>query len=135
MIFARYRDLFEDCPPAFWPWLWLQLVWLLALKEQDGRERLIMVGAWGHVIVLALGDDPYAPKSWTAASMRSYVRPLADMLTAQSPAPQLAPPEQNALAQQSRVCWGAGFPLSLAFAGLGLRRFPTGLSPPLSCQP
>ncbi len=80
MIFDRYRDLFEDCPPVFWPWLWLQLAFLLALKDQDGRERLIMVSAWGQVIVLALGDDPYAPKRWRAEDMRKYVRPLRDRL-------------------------------------------------------
>jgi hypothetical protein len=60
MIFNRYRDLFEDCAPAFWPWLWLQLYLLLAQKADDGRERLIMVTWWGHVFVLAVGDDPHA---------------------------------------------------------------------------
>lgn len=58
MIFNRYRDLFEDCAPAFWPWLWLQLCLLLAQKADDGRERLIMVTWWGHVCVLAVGDAP-----------------------------------------------------------------------------
>ncbi len=80
MIFDRFRDLFEDCPPVFWPWLWLQLAFLLALKDQDGRERLIMVSAWGQVIVLALGDDPNAPKGWRAEDLRGYVRPLHERL-------------------------------------------------------
>ncbi len=64
----------------FWPWLWLQLAFLLALKDQDGRERLIMVSAWGQVIVLALGDDPHAPKGWGPEDLRDYVRPLRDRL-------------------------------------------------------
>jgi hypothetical protein len=59
MIFTRYRDLFDDCVPAFWPWLWLQLALLLAQKAEDGRERLIMVTWWGYVCVLALGDAPH----------------------------------------------------------------------------
>ncbi len=74
MIFDRYRDLFEDCPPVFWPWLWLQLAFLLALKDQDGRERLIMVSYWGKVIVLALGDDPNAPKGWCAEDLRPHLQ-------------------------------------------------------------
>ncbi len=73
MIFTRFRDLFEDCPPVFWPWLWLQLAFLLALKDQDGRERLIMVSAWGQVIVLALGDDPNAPKGWGSNDLAPHL--------------------------------------------------------------
>lgn len=82
MIFARYRDLFDACLPAFWPWLWLQLAILLAHKAADGRERLIMVTWWGKVFVLAIGDDPSAPKPWTPAQVRLYVRPLGAALHA-----------------------------------------------------
>ncbi len=64
----------------FWPWLWLQLAFLLALKDQDGRERLIMVSVWGQVIVLALGDDPHAPKGWGPEDLRKHVRHLRDRL-------------------------------------------------------
>ncbi|MDJ0920680.1 MAG: hypothetical protein QNI84_06100 [Henriciella sp.] len=68
-MFERYRDLFEYCPPRAWPWLWLQLAYLLACKALDGRERLLMVMPNGRVHVIGLGDDPNARKAWTPADL------------------------------------------------------------------
>lgn len=73
MIFARYSDLFAHCLPVFWPWLWWQLARLVALKQADGRERLIAVHWYGRVEVLGIGDPP--------APARLF-RPLEKILSA-----------------------------------------------------
>ncbi|MDJ0921712.1 MAG: hypothetical protein QNI84_11325 [Henriciella sp.] len=76
MIFERYRDLFDDCAPVFWPWLWVQIALLLAQKQVDQRERLVFATWWGHLVVYAIGDDPRKPKPWTVQQIWTHVRPL-----------------------------------------------------------
>ncbi len=83
-MFERYRDLFDYCPPKAWPWLWLQLAYLLACKALDGRERLLMVMPNGKVHVLGLGDDPAKPTPWRPDDIRQYARPMDRLLASQS---------------------------------------------------
>lgn len=126
MIFTRYRDLFDACLPAFWPWLWLQLAILLAHKAADGRDRLIMVTWWGRVCVLALGDDPNADRPWYPADLRAHVRPLALAIDAYN-MPANGPQLVAACCIQPGRASADPCPARPAKAAF---RFPTGLSPP-----